>query len=495
MAPTASGQRISAIVWFRRDLRISDNPALSAAVAGGVPVVPVYIFDPEGEGGYPAGRGSQRWLHGSLIELDRTLRRSGSRLVIRRGPSLQVLRELAGQTGASRFYWNRVFEPGYGKRDMEVAQGLENDGWKTEIFNGSLLFEPGDVCTSGGGPYRVFTPFWNKCGSLSGPSSPFRAPKTVTGPSSWPDSLAPGDVGRDAGRAGAGEIRMTGSPGEKGAVAMLARFLDEALPGYPENRDRPDLPGTSRLSPHIHFGEISPRQVWHAVGTRTVSDPSRGVARGAEAFLRQLGWREFAHHLLLHFPETPEQPLREEFAVFPWRYDERALAAWQRGETGYPLVDAGMRELRGTGWMHNRVRMIVASFLVKDLLLPWQEGARWFLDTLLDADLANNTLGWQWVAGCGADAAPFFRVYNPVGQGKKYDPKGDYVSRWVPELADLPARWIHCPWQAPGEVLSGAGVMLGKTYPQPIVDHAAARERSIKAWKSLKKGKISGRRK
>jgi len=288
---------------------------------------------------------------------------------------------------------------------------------------------------------------------------------------------------------------MTGSPGEKGAVAMLTRFLDEALLEYPEKRDRPDLPGTSRLSPHLHFGEISPRQVWHAVGARTVSGPSRGVARGAEAFLRQLGWREFAHHLLHHFPETPERPLREEFAAFPWRYDERALAAWQRGETGYPLVDAGMRELRGTGWMHNRVRMIVASFLVKDLLLPWQEGARWFLDTLLDADLANNTLGWQWVAGCGVDASPFFRVVNPVGQGKKYDPKGDYVNRWVPELADLPAKWIHCPWQAPDEVLSDAGVMLGKTYPQPMVDHAVARERAIKAWKSLKKGKISGRRK
>ncbi|MGB3398615.1 MAG: FAD-binding domain-containing protein, partial [Candidatus Deferrimicrobiaceae bacterium] len=252
--------------------------------------------------------------------------------------------------------------------------------------------------------------------------------------------------------------------------------------------DRPDLPGTSRLSPHLHFGEISPRQVWHAVSARSVSDPSRGVERGAEAFLRQLGWREFAHHLLHHFPETTTLPLREEFAAFPWRVDGKALAAWQRGDTGYPLVDAGMRELLGTGWMHNRVRMIVASFLVKDLLLPWQEGARWFLETLFDADLANNTLGWQWVAGCGADAAPFFRVINPVGQGRRYDPKGDYVRRWVPELAALPAKWIHCPWQAPEDVLSDAGVTLGKTYPHPMVDHAAARERALKAWKSLLEG-------
>ncbi len=287
---------------------------------------------------------------------------------------------------------------------------------------------------------------------------------------------------------------MAGSPGESGAVAMLARFLDEGLAGYPENRDRPDLPGTSRLSPHLHFGEISPRQVWHAVRARTLSDASREVERGGEAFLRQLGWREFAHHLLHHFPATPRAPLRGEYAAFPWREDGRGLSAWRRGETGYPIVDAGMRELRETGWINNRVRMIVASFLVKDLLLPWQEGAGWFLDTLLDADLANNTLGWQWVAGCGADAAPFFRVMNPVGQGSRYDPKGDYVRRWVPELAALPAKWIHCPWRAPADVLSGAGVGLGITYPPPVVEHGAARERAIKAWKSLRNKGIPGHR-
>ncbi len=485
MTPEGLGRRNPVVVWFRRDLRLSDNPALSAAVAEGAPVVPVFILGSEEEGGYPSGAASLLWLHRSLTELDRALRKAGSRLVIRRGPSLQVLRELSGQIGASCVYWNRINEPAAGRRDAEVTRGIADGGGKTETFNGSLLFEPGDVCTSGGGPYRVFTPFWKKCRSLSEPPSPLRAPRAVQGPSSWPGSLPLEDVSREAGPGGFDGIRMTGNPGEKGAITLLARFLDDPLSGYPENRDRPDLPGTSRLSPHLHFGEISPRQIWHAVSAKVVSDPSRGVERGAEAFLRQIGWREFAHHLLHHFPDTLTLPLREQFAAFPWRYEEKALAAWQRGETGYPIVDAGMRELLGSGWMHNRVRMIVASFLVKDLLLPWQEGARWFLERLFDADLANNTLGWQWVAGCGADAAPFFRIFNPMGQGKRYDPHGDYVRKWLPELADLPSKWIHCPWQAPEDVLTDAGVTLGKTYPQPIVDHASARERALKAWRSF----------
>lgn len=488
----ASGRSGTAIVWFRRDLRLSDNPALARALDGGAAVVPVYIVDAEEEGGYPPGEGSRLWLRRSLVQLDRALRAAGSRLILRQGASLQVLRDLAGQTGTTGVFWNRIFEPAAGRRDAKVARGLAEGGWKTESFNGSLLLEPGDVRTTGGGPYRVFTPFWKRCRSFSDPPSPLRAPKAVPGPASWPQSLSLGDLFRQDGQAG---VRVEGRPGEKGASKLLVRFLDEALPEYPENRDRPDVAGTSRLSPHLHFGEISPRQVWHAVTARRVAGPTRSVEHGAEGFLRQLGWREFAHHLLAHFPHTPDVPLRGEFAAFPWRVDGEGLSAWQRGETGFPIVDAGMRELLGTGWMHNRVRMIVASFLVKDLLLPWQEGARWFLDKLVDADLANNTLGWQWVAGCGADASPFFRVFNPVGQGKRYDPRGDYVRRWVPELAGLPAKWIHCPWQAPKGVLSRAGVVFGKTYPLPVVDHAAARKRALAAWKSLPRRDAAGRRK
>ena len=290
----------------------------------------------------------------------------------------------------------------------------------------------------------------------------------------------------------AGGMRSTWGPGEDGAQYELQRFLDTAVTGYSEHRDRPDEVQTSRLSPYLHFGEISPRQVWHAVRKHAGKHPA--IQRGAEAYLRQLGWREFAHHLLFHFPHTVDQSLRAEFADFPWRDNSVDLKAWQRGRTGYPLVDAGMRELWATGWMHNRVRMVAASFLVKHLLLPWQAGDRWFWDTLVDADLANNTLGWQWVAGCGADAAPYFRIFNPVSQGEKFDPNGNYVRRWVPELSRLPAEWIHKPWEAPTNVLAEAGVKLGMTYPEPIVDHHTARIRALAALAKLKKENVMNSR-
>jgi deoxyribodipyrimidine photo-lyase len=284
-------------------------------------------------------------------------------------------------------------------------------------------------------------------------------------------------------------LRKAWAPGATNAAKELDRFLDDRLQDYSTERDRPDHPGTSRLSPHLHFGEISPRQIWHAVGQAARNRKSRKLDKVADPFLRQLVWREFAHHLLYHYPHIATEPLREEFGAFPWKEDAAGLHAWTRGETGYSYIDAGMRQLWTTGWMHNRVRMAVASFLVKDLLLSWQDGARWFWDTLVDADLANNTLGWQWTAGCGADAAPFFRIFNPVGQGERFDPEGAYVRQWVPELARLPAEWIHKPWEAPAGVLEAAGVQLGTTYPRPIVDHAAARKRALEALGTIRRSR------
>ncbi|MCC6144121.1 MAG: FAD-binding domain-containing protein, partial [Candidatus Hydrogenedentes bacterium] len=315
---------------------------------------------------------------------------------------------------------------------------------------------------------------------------PLPEPEAMAAPCQWPESVPVEDLDLLPGIPWDRGIREAWTPGAAGAQAELQRFLDDALHHYANDRDRMDRPGTSRLSPHLHFGEISPRMVCHAVQQYAAVEERSGLIAGAEAHVRQIYWREFAHHLLYHFPHTPGEPLREAFRAFPWRHDEAALRAWQHGQTGYPIVDAGMRELWATGWMHNRARMTAASFLVKHLLLPWQAGAKWFWDTLVDGDLANNTLGWQWTAGCGADAAPYFRVFNPILQGRKFDPEGDYVRRWVPEIAGLPDAYLHAPWEAPDEDARAAGVILGETYPKPIVDHAAARDRALAAYQEIK---------
>jgi deoxyribodipyrimidine photo-lyase len=317
--------------------------------------------------------------------------------------------------------------------------------------------------------------------------APLGPPKRMPAPARQPRSLRLGDLELEPRPDWAAGLQAAWQPGEKGAAAQLRRAVETVLRDYPASRNRPDQEGSSRLSPHLHFGELSAREVWHAVQARARKEPSPALNEAARVFLSEIGWREFGYHLLYYFPRTPEHPMRPEFERFPWNRDERALKAWQRGRTGYPIVDAGMKELWTTGWMHNRVRMIVASFLVKDLLIPWQEGARWFWDTLVDADLASNTLGWQWCAGCGVDAAPFFRMFNPVTQGERCDPEGRYVRRWIPSLARLPAFWIHRPWQAPAEVLAEANVALGKNYPYPLVDHPAARERALDAVKSIRR--------
>lgn len=475
------------IVWFRQDLRLSDNPALAAAITRNGPVLPVYIWAPEEEGVWSLGAASRWWLHQSLLSLDASLRTLGSQLVIRRGESLSVLQTLVQESGASAVFWNRRYEPTPRERDAKIKALLRARGLTGESFNASLLFEPWDIHNKEGKPFQVFTRFWKTCLTFPEPLAPIPQPASLPAPEQWPETIGLASLGLEPQIDWATSMRVAWQPGEKGAWNELCRFLAKAVALYPDERDRPDLLSTSRLSPYLHFGEISPRQVWHAV--REQVPRGSQAAAGAEAYLRQLGWREFAHHLLFHFPHTSEQPLRPEFAAFPWQEDAVALRAWQHGQTGYPLVDAGMRELWATGWMHNRVRMMVASFLVKDLLLPWQAGDRWFWDTLVDADLANNTLGWQWTAGCGADAAPYFRIFHPVIQGEKFDAAGDYVRRWVPELARLPVAWVHKPWEAPAEVLAAAGVKLGRTYPKPIVIHETARLRALNALATIKQDK------
>jgi deoxyribodipyrimidine photo-lyase len=476
----------SSIVWFRLDLRLADHPALQAALGRGGPVIPVFIQAPEEESPWEPGAASRWWLHQSLRALDDDLRGLASRLVIRRGPTLETLRQLARQTGAGAVFWNRRYEPAVRRRDEAIQQALSAEGLEVGSFNGALLHEPESIKNRSGTPFQVFTPFWKHCLAQPPPVVPLPSPRRLAAPARWPDSLALAALELEPKINWADGLRATWRPGEAGARLQLGRFLRQALRRYDENRNRPDLAGTSRLSPHLHFGEITPRQVWQAVRRQAESEgiPEKGW-RGGQ-FLAELGWREFAHHLLHHFPHTPEQPLRAHFARFRWRHDAAGLKAWQQGQTGYPIVDAGLRELWATGWMHNRVRMIAASFLVKDLRMSWQDGARWFWDTLVDADLAQNTLGWQWTAGCGADAAPYFRIFNPVAQGEKFDPQGVYVRRWCPELARLPDRWVHRPWEAPLEVQAQAGIEWGRTYPERIVSHAIAREAALEAFARIR---------
>ncbi len=477
---------MASIVWFRNDLRLGDNAALQTALRSGGAVIPLFIHAPEEEEPWAPRAASRWWLHQSLLALDVALKRRGSRLVIRRGPSLEALRSLARETGASAVYWSRRYEPAVLARDGTVKEALLADSLTVKSFGSSLLFEPGTIRNQSGKPFQVFAAFWRACLKISPPGEPASTPQRLPAPGIRPKSLDLSEFDLLPHVDWAAGMRESWRPGEEGALAELKRFLAEALPTYPSDRDRPDRMGTSRLSPHLHFGEISPRQIWHTLGTHLAKDKDGRGKEGSESYLRQIGWREFAHHLLYHFPHTATEPLRSEFSTFPWRSDPLQLTAWKRGRTGYPIVDAGMRELWSTGWMHNRVRMVVASFLVKDLRMHWREGADWFWDTLVDADLANNTLGWQWTSGCGADAAPYFRIFNPVMQGEKFDPDGAYVRRWAPELAGLAPGWIHKPWLAPPRVLSAAGLKLGETYPAPIVDHGLAREEALAALQQIR---------
>ena len=447
--------------------------------------MPVFILDPQGEGEWAPGGASRWWLHQSLSSLDVELRKLGSQLVIRSGDPLVELRDLLRESGARLVCWNRRYEPELIRRDSAIKEALVNYGCEVTSCNSALLNEPWSVRNKSGKPYRVFTPYWRHCVALN-VDNPLPRPQKLVLPKRFPRSLSIGQLKLEPEIDWAGSMRARWNPGESGAGKALSQFVKNAFADYGNGRDIPGTNGTSRLSPHLHFGELGPRQIWHAL-RRTAEKAGRSESTWRSSqFLAEVGWREFAHHLLYHFPHTVDQPLREEFSRFRWRTNPDGLSAWQRGMTGYPIVDAGMRELWATGWMHNRVRMIVASFLVKDLLVDWREGARWFWDTLVDADLASNTLGWQWTAGCGADAAPFFRIFNPTNQGEKFDADGRYVRRWVPELKELPDRWVHQPWNAPAETLRRAGVELGADYPERIVNHSIAREVALEAYGRLK---------
>ncbi|HEX9207121.1 MAG TPA: deoxyribodipyrimidine photo-lyase [Steroidobacteraceae bacterium] len=471
----------TAIVWFRRDLRLADHPALSAAVRSADRVIALYIHSPGEEGDWRPGAASDWWLHHSLAQLDQSLRRKGLPLTMRRGPALATLLELVRESAATQVYWNRLYEPALVARDTALKAELRAQGISCESFNAALLHEPWEIRTAAGGPYRVFTPFWRACQArLDAQPAPLPAPRTLRGPDRAPHGVPLPELGLLPKLPWHSAFGQHWTPGEAGAHARLEEFCDEWLGSYEDGRNRPDQPASSRLSPHLHFGEISPRQCLVAARNAVMDRPAAGKSAGS--FVREIGWREFAHHLLHHYPHTVTQPLDERFARFPWEDDATWREAWQRGRTGYPIVDAGMRELWATGWMHNRVRMIVASLLTKNLRQPWLAGARWFWDTLVDADLAANTLGWQWTAGCGADAAPFFRIFNPVLQAERYDPQRIYLRRWLPELAALPDEWIHRPWQAPARVLAAAGVELGSSYPAPIVDLPASRAAALAAY-------------
>jgi deoxyribodipyrimidine photo-lyase len=479
--------RMTTLVWFRQDLRIADNPALDAALKHGAPVIPVYVHAPDEEGAWAPGGASRWWLHHSLARLDDDLSRVGSRLILRTaGDSLAALSALVRECSATRVVWNRRYEPAIIARDQRIKCALRGAGVEPISYNSALLHEPWTVKNKSGAPFQVFTPFWRHCLELDDPGNPLPAPSWLPSPPRWPGSAHLAGLGLLPRRDWTSGLRAAWAPGSAAAHVLLERFLTECFDEYRVLRDQPGVHGTSRLSPHLHFGEIGPREIWHATRRFALGRGQHSTWRASQ-FLAEVGWREFAYHLLYHFPHTPELPLRAVYARFPWRRNDAASSAWARGCTGYPIVDAGLRELWHTGWMHNRVRMIAGSFLIKDLLISWTEGARWFWDTLVDADLASNTLGWQWVAGSGADASPFFRVFNPMTQGAKFDPEGAYVRRWVPELSGLPDEFIHHPWTAPPEVLAAAGVTLGENYPERLVDHGIARLEALQALAALKR--------
>lgn len=471
----------TAIVWFRQDLRLKDNPALIHAVENGYNIIPLYILDDENAGAWKRGGASRWWLYKSLQALNESM---DGNMVFRSGKADEILPELVEDSGALAVFWNRCYEPWRISRDERIKTDLKENKIETKSFNGSLLWEPWEISKDDGTPYKVFTPFYRKgCLKHSEPAQAKPAPSNISYADSSP-RYSETDLDLLPKIQWYRSMEQVWTPGEKGAQARLHDFIENGLKGYKEDRNRPDLENVSRLSPFLQNGEISPRDVWHVARTKGMDlAPEKDV----DHFCSELGWREFSYSLLYYNPDLKREPIQKKFENFPWDTNDNALEAWQKGQTGIPIVDAGMRQLYETGWMHNRVRMIVGSLLVKNLLLHWHHGEEWFWDTLVDADYANNSASWQWIAGCGADAAPYFRIFNCVTQGEKFDPNGDYIRQYVPELKDLPTKHLYAPWDAPPLVLKEAGITLGQDYPEPIVDLKGSRDRALEAFQSLKK--------
>jgi deoxyribodipyrimidine photo-lyase len=485
----SSDPSLPIIVWFRSDLRLSDHAALHAAwltsQSTGRRVIPLYIREKGPDAPRADGGAARWWLHHSLNALSRDVAEIGAPLVLRTGDALEAIRGLIGETGATEVHWNRRYERAGIEVDTTVKSALKADGIEAVSHRGNVLYEPWSVSNKQGDPCKVFTPFWRAARQTGHPDAPLPRPDKLLAYGEALESEALEDWALLPTKPDwSGGLQADWTPGEAGASQRLETFIDEGLRGYADLRDRPDRPNTSRLSPYLRFGEISPNQIYHRIDHLMASGDTN--ERDALKFLAEIGWREFSHHLLFHFPSLPQRNLQSRFDEFPWADDDGQFLQWTRGMTGFPIIDAGMRQLWQTGWMHNRVRMIVASFLVKNLLVPWQRGEEWFWDTLVDADHANNAASWQWVAGSGADAAPYFRIFNPLLQGEKFDPEGDFVRAFVPELARLPRKFIHRPWDASEPILREAGIALGETYPHRMVDLAETRNRALLAFKTIK---------
>lgn len=470
----------TAIVWFRQDLRLSDNPALHFAAENDYNIIPLFILDDENAGEWKRGGAARWWLYKSLQSLNKSL--SGN-MVFRKGKADEILPEIVEESGALAVFWNRCYEPWRISRDERIKTILKEKRVEAQSFNGSLLWEPWDIKKDDGTPYKVFTPYYRKgCLNAKAPDEPKPKPKNIKFADFSP-RYSESDLDLLPKIQWYRKMEDHWDISEDGAQKRLHHFLENGLKGYKEDRNRPDFDNTSQLSPYLHHGEISVRQIWYEARSKGMDcAPEKDV----DHFCSELGWREFSYSLLYYNPDLPREPIQKKFEAFPWDKNDKALLRWQKGQTGIPIVDAGMRQLWETGWMHNRVRMIVASLLIKNMLLHWHEGEEWFWDCLVDADFANNSASWQWVAGCGADAAPYFRIFNPVTQGQKFDPEGDYIRKYVPELKHLPTKHLYAPWEAPPMILKGANIELGKDYPEPVVDLKGSRERALEAFKSLK---------